>query len=109
MFSNDHKIVFNTESDLDEASNRDLVRRIARALRPGGVLAILEVLRPTSPSEASATEALLDLYCAVISTSGTWPARQIADWQQSAGLVPKKLIKLRTIPSGGIQAAGKPL
>jgi len=94
---------------LDEASNRDLVHRIARALRPGGVLAILEILPPASPSEASATEALLDLYCAVISTSGTWSAREIADWQQAAGLVPKKLIKLRTIPAGGIQAAGKPL
>ena len=35
----------------DEATNARLVHRVGQALRPGGVLAVLDVLRPVSPQE----------------------------------------------------------
>jgi SAM-dependent methyltransferase len=90
-----------------EDENRELTKRIARALRPGGVYAILDAFRPSTPKEAGQTGALLDFYFALTSQSGTWPPEQMAGWQREAGLNPRKPIKLRTAPGVGIQAATK--
>jgi SAM-dependent methyltransferase len=92
----------------DEETNRQLLRRVARALRPGGSVAILEILRPRSPQSAGQTGALLDLFFAVTSPSGTWSAEELQQWQRLAGLTPKKLVSLLSVPGGGIQAAVKP-
>jgi SAM-dependent methyltransferase len=88
--------------------NRELTARIARALRPGGVYAILDAFRPATPKVAGQTGALLDFYFALTSQSGTWPPEQMAEWQRAAGLNPRKPIKFRTAPGTGIQAAAKP-
>lgn len=92
----------------DAAANKALVARAAQALRPGGVLAILDVLRPTSPDTSSQTGALLDLYFAITSNSGTWSYEEIAGWMSDAGLRPGKAIHLRTAPSISIVTAAKP-
>jgi SAM-dependent methyltransferase len=91
----------------DAAANEALVARAARALRPGGVLAILDVLRPTSPDTSSQTGALLDLYFAITSNSGTWSYEEIAGWMSAAGLRPGKAIHLRTAPSISVVTAKK--
>ncbi|HMF19542.1 MAG TPA: class I SAM-dependent methyltransferase [Gemmataceae bacterium] len=91
----------------DAESNRQLLQRVARALRPGGIVAILEVIRPSSPRSAGQTGTLLDLFFAVTSLSGTWSQAELAGWQQEAGLTPLKPIRLRTIPGAWIQAAQK--
>jgi|SRR6185312_910207 len=91
----------------DEATNRALAKRIARALRPGGVFVIQELYRPASPNEAGQIGALLDLYFAVTSRSGTWSFEELAGWQREAGLKPLKPIKFRTVPGVGQQAAVK--
>jgi len=92
----------------DEETNRALVRRVAKALRPGGVLAILELFRPASRGRGGQVGALLDLFFAVTSESGTWSWQEISDWQRAAGLVPRRVIRLLTMPGVGIQAATKP-
>lgn len=92
----------------DEESNRQLLLRVARALRPGGLVAVLEILRPASPQSAGQTGALLDLFFAVTSPSGTWSAAELAEWQRLAGLAPQKAIGLLAVPGGAIQAAVKP-
>ena len=91
-----------------EDQNRDLAARIARALRPGGVYAILEEYRSPTPKDAGQIGALLDFYFALTSQSGTWSLVEMAAWQRAAGLEPHKPIRLRTGPSTGIQAATKP-
>jgi 2-polyprenyl-3-methyl-5-hydroxy-6-metoxy-1,4-benzoquinol methylase len=91
----------------DDTTNRALAKRIARALRPGGVYVIQELYRPSSPAEAGQIGALLDLYFAFISEAGTWSFEEMADWQREAGLKPLKPIKLRTAPGNGQQAAVK--
>ena len=90
-----------------EAQNRDLTARVARALRPGGVYAVLDEFRPRSATDAGQVGALLEFYFALTSQSGTWAVEEIADWQRQAGLRPRRPIRLRTAPGVGIQAAVK--
>jgi SAM-dependent methyltransferase len=82
----------------DEPTNRGLVTRIARALKPGGHFVILELIRASSAKAAGQVGALLDLYFALTSQSGTWSLEEMSGWQRDAGLVPMKPIRLRTVP-----------
>lgn len=91
-----------------EAQNRELAARAARALRPGGVYAILDEFRPRSAKDAGQVGALFEFYFALTSQSGTWAVEEISDWQRQAGLNPRRPIHFRTLPWLGIQAAGKP-
>ncbi len=92
----------------DEQENRALVHRIARGLKPGGVFVILEMIRPASPHDAGQVGALLDLYFALTSQSGTWSIEEMASWQQAAGLTPQKPVRLRTVPGAAEVIATKP-
>ncbi len=92
----------------DEETNRSLARRVARALRPGGVLVIQELVRPESPQRAGQVGALLDLYFAATSASGTWSTRELASWQREAGLVPRRPAWLWSLPGSAQQVAVKP-
>jgi ubiquinone/menaquinone biosynthesis C-methylase UbiE len=93
---------------LEADTNRELLGRVARALRPGGVLAVLEMLRPPAPEAAGETGALLDLFFAIVSPSGTWSAAELAAWQQQAGLIPHQPLLLRRLPGAALQVASKP-
>lgn len=90
----------------DQAQNEMLVRRAATALRPQGTLAILDVLR-SSAGGTSQTGALLDLYFAVTSNSGTWSGEEIASWFKAAGLSAGKPIHLLTAPGISVMTARK--
>jgi SAM-dependent methyltransferase len=91
-----------------EAENRNLAARVARALRPGGVYAVLDEFRPRTAKDSGQVGALLEFYFALTSQSGTWPVEEIVDWQRQAGLAPRRPIRFRTAPGVGIQAAVKP-
>jgi SAM-dependent methyltransferase len=91
-----------------EEQNRELAKRVAAALRPGGVYAVLDEFRPANPSAAGQLGALLEFYFALTSQSGTWAVEEIAGWQREAGLSPRRPIRFRTAPGAGIQAAFKP-
>jgi SAM-dependent methyltransferase len=91
----------------DDATNRDLVRRAGRALRPGGFLVIQDVLSP-SVGNKKEVALLADLYIASTSQSGSWSLESTADWQRAAGLIPRKAIRFRSLPGFGQQAAMKP-
>jgi SAM-dependent methyltransferase len=107
---NDWDIVFVGQlvHHFDEATNRDLVRRIAQALRPGGVMVLQEVIRPATPGEGGQLGALMDLYFALTSTAGTWSFREMAAWQRGAGLAASAPVRLRTAPGIGLQIARRP-
>jgi 2-polyprenyl-3-methyl-5-hydroxy-6-metoxy-1,4-benzoquinol methylase len=92
----------------DAPTNAALVKRIAEALRPAGLLAIVELIRPAAPHEGGQMGALLDLYFALTSQSGTWSTDEITGWQRDAGLTPKAPIRLRTAPGVAAVVAVKP-
>ncbi|MDP8999740.1 MAG: methyltransferase domain-containing protein [Myxococcota bacterium] len=91
----------------DDATNVELTRKCARALRPGGVLAIMDYLRLDSPNEGGQVAWLMNFYFALTSQSGAWSFEDIQRWQITAGLVPRKPVRFRTIPGSGLQAAMK--
>jgi SAM-dependent methyltransferase len=91
----------------DEKTNRDLVRRIAHALRPGGILVIQDFIRLQKPWEGGQVGGLLELYFALTSQSGTWSLAEIAGWQKEANLAPHKPLRLLSLPGAAQQAAGK--
>jgi ubiquinone/menaquinone biosynthesis C-methylase UbiE len=82
----------------DQATNRELCRRVARALKRRGVFVIVEFIRPPTPNAAGQVGALLDLYFAVTSQAGTWSVEEMTNWQRDAGLAPKKPVHLRRSP-----------
>jgi SAM-dependent methyltransferase len=98
----------NAVHHFDEPTNRDLARRAARALRPGGFFVIVDVVRPRSPNEAGQLGTLGDLLFALTSASGTWSSQELAQWQRDAGLQPRKPVRLRTLPGAVIQTAVRP-
>ena len=78
--------------------NAELTRRVARALAPGGVYAVGDFLRASHPGAGCGVPAVMDLYFALTSASGTWSLDEIASWQRGAGLTPMKTIQFQSLP-----------
>jgi len=88
-----------------DSTNRDLMRRMAAALKRGGYCVVLDIERERSAQSAGQTGALTNLYFAITSGGGTRSLEEIASWQREAGLRVCKPIHLRFAPGIGMQAA----
>jgi 2-polyprenyl-3-methyl-5-hydroxy-6-metoxy-1,4-benzoquinol methylase len=73
----------------DDATNCQLMQRIARALRPRGMVAIWEPVRQDASGRIRQIGSLLDLYFGIFSEAGTWSAGEVAGWFRDAGLEAK--------------------
>jgi SAM-dependent methyltransferase len=93
----------------DDATNRELVRRAARALRTGGALVILEAIRRANPAAGGQVASLLDLYFAFTSRAGTWSLDELVSWQRDAGLIPQPPIHILRLPGYAAQVGVKPV
>ena len=95
---------------LTDEQNRALTRRVAAALRPGGIVVIQDLARPEDPRDAQRAQlgALLDLYFGASSGAGTYRVRDMQGWQREAGLTPLPVRWLRTLPGLVQQAARRP-
>jgi SAM-dependent methyltransferase len=92
----------------DEETNRELARRVAAALRPGGVFVVQDALHSRRRERDRGLSALYDLYFALTSKAGTWSYQEVAAWQREAGLAPKRPLRFITMPGCGQQSAFKP-
>jgi hypothetical protein len=63
-----------------------LAKKIAAALKPGGVYAIGEFIRQSKPGEGGIVPSTTGLYFSLTSSSGTWSIDEMEAWQKSAGL-----------------------
>jgi 2-polyprenyl-3-methyl-5-hydroxy-6-metoxy-1,4-benzoquinol methylase len=87
--------------------NVALMSRVSRALRTGGVCAILDLIRTPSSQRPRQIEALMDFYFASASAAGIWTQEDFAGWQMAAGMKPLRLKRLWSIPECGLQIARK--
>ncbi|WP_414470918.1 methyltransferase [Microvirga sp. M2] len=105
----DAVLLANLIHHFDAEQNLRLARKVARALRPGGVFMIVDAIRIASPAEANRPSrrlgAVLDVYFALTSTSGTWSVAAIQEWQRSAGLRILRPIWLKTLPGAALLPA----
>ncbi|MEA3067182.1 MAG: hypothetical protein QOK41_589 [Sphingomonadales bacterium] len=100
-------LMSNLAHHLDAEQNRELAKRVARALRPGGAFVIQEPARVERPGRAGQIPALLGLYFAMQSRPHvrTWTVTEMAGWQRFAGLAVRRAKPLRTAPGWVQQGA----
>ncbi len=87
--------------------NKALAKKIATALKPGGIYIIGEFIRADKPGEGGAVGATSGLYFSVISASGNWSMEEMQSWQKEAGLELAKPITTMTIPGWKMLVAKK--
>ncbi|MGI8828968.1 MAG: methyltransferase [Candidatus Limnocylindria bacterium] len=96
-------LAFSLVHHFDADTNRALAVRCARALRPGGMFVIGDLMRPESPAKASVQDLFYDLYFALTSQSGLWSFDEMASWQRAAKLEPRPPMHLLMGQGPGMQ------
>jgi hypothetical protein len=102
-------LIANVLRHFDEETNRGLLQRAAHSLRPGGVLIVLDVVRPIIASQSNQVEALLDFYFGAASGAGLWTLEQVRSWVADAGLQLMPPITMRLLPCCKMQMGRKVL
>jgi predicted O-methyltransferase YrrM len=92
----------------DDRTNRQLMKRIGRALRPGGLVAIWEPVRQDPGGRIRQIGALFDLFFGFFSEAGTWSAAEVAAWFQEAGLEARKPRSPRMMSGLALHVGRKP-
>ena len=87
--------------------NNELAKKIAKALKPGGIYIIGEFIRAEKPGEGGMIAAASGLYFSVISASGNWSAEEIQSWQRNAGLKIEKPVTTVTMPGWKMMVSRK--
>ena len=87
--------------------NYALAKKVAVALKPGGIYAIGEFLRASKPGEGGVVSATSGLYFSLTSSSGTWSRTEIEDWQKAAGLHIERPLTTIVMPGWQIFMARK--
>lgn len=105
--SNDAILLANILHHFDDRTNRDLIERVATALRPGGIAIVIDAIRPSSVRKTRQLEGLLDLYFGAASGVGLWTIEEIQGWFRNAGLAVSSPKPLRRMPVCWIQVARK--
>ncbi len=100
-------LIANLLHHLSADESRDLVRRAANALRPGGRLVVQELFALPPGAPVGQVAALADLYFALTSRSGTLSTADVALWLREAGLKSGKTVRFVTFPGAGQHTAVK--
>jgi SAM-dependent methyltransferase len=92
-----------------EEENRLIARKVASALKPGGIYVINEFVNPGEENLAGGLVGVSsNLFFGLTSTSGTWTISETQSWQAAAGLTPFRVIGYTAIPGRFQIVARKP-
>jgi SAM-dependent methyltransferase len=105
--SADVVLLANVLHHFDETTNRSLVKRMAVALRPGGIAIVIDAVRPSSLEQTGQVEGLLDLYFGASSGVGLWTIENIREWSEDSGLTVLPAKPLRRMPMCSMQIVRK--
>jgi ubiquinone/menaquinone biosynthesis C-methylase UbiE len=100
-------LLANVVHHFDCPTNRSLMQRVAMALRPGGIVIVIDAFRPSSLGQTGQVEGLLDLYFGAASGAGMWTLEEIQEWSRKAGLDTLPPRNLRRMPICTMQVARK--
>ena len=100
-------IINNVVHHFTEEQNFALAKKIAAALKPGGIYVIGEVIRLAKPGEGGVAAAVTSLYFSITSSSGNWSEQEISSWQKDAGLKKEKTIAPMSLPGWKLIVARK--
>ena len=103
----DFIMINNVVHHFTSEQNMALAKKIANALKPGGVYGIGEFIRTDKPGEGGVITASTGLYFSVISASGNWSAEEITSWQKNAGLNVEKPVTAMALPGWKMIVARK--
>ena len=103
----DMVMINNVVHHFTEAQNIALAEKIHRAIKPGGIYAVGEVIRSDKPGEGGVLGAATSLYFSMTSSSGNWSVPEISSWQEKAGFKKLKTISAMTIPGWKMVVARK--
>jgi SAM-dependent methyltransferase len=101
-------LIFQLLHHLPPEESVQLLRRAHAALRPGGVLAVLELLRPERGERRDAS-ALLGLHYFLTSSAAAYPRAEVEHWMREAGFTALKTHAVRRLPLESLIVACKPL
>ena len=87
--------------------NLALAKKVAAALKQGGIYAIGEFLRQSTPGEGGVIASTTGLYFSLTSSSGTWSKEEMETWQKNAGLKIEKPVAPMSMPGWKILIARK--
>jgi 2-polyprenyl-3-methyl-5-hydroxy-6-metoxy-1,4-benzoquinol methylase len=103
----DFVMINNVVHHFTPEQNMALAKKIARALRPGGIYGIGEFIRSEKPGEGGVLASATGLYFSVISASGNWSVSEIESWQKNAGLKIEKAVTAMSLPGWKMIVARK--
>ena len=93
----DAALCFQLIHHLTPEQNRSLFLRIAEALKPGGILAVLDYFEPARAQKPDSA-AFLGLHFYLTSSATTYTVEDLKGWLASAGFTPRRRSRLRSIP-----------
>jgi SAM-dependent methyltransferase len=88
-------------------TNRDVLRRVHAALRPGGTIGVFDIETPSATSRREAAADALALYFRLTSTSTCFRAQDYLTWLADAGFAVPKVIRSVKLPSRMLITARK--
>jgi cyclopropane fatty-acyl-phospholipid synthase-like methyltransferase len=99
----DVALVFNMVHMYAQEKNAELIRRVAAALEPGGLLVIMDQIAVKGRGSAAKAIARLQGLQLFNSVMGqTYPAKEIGGWLAKAGFINIRTSLLRRAPSSGL-------
>jgi SAM-dependent methyltransferase len=103
----DAVLCFNVVHHLTPGATAGLFRRIGDALRPGGILAVLDVFAEPG-RRGSAHADMLALFVYLSSGGRVHTPRELSGWLRGAGFAPPRKIRMLRIPGLSLRVAAKP-
>jgi SAM-dependent methyltransferase len=101
----DAALCFNLVHHFDQETNVELLRRIRGALRPGGTLAVLDLI---TSDEHPDSAAFLGLFFYLTSAAATYTDEQVRGWFERAGFERPRRMKIRSLPNQAVYEAVNP-
>lgn len=101
----DGVLLFQLLHHLPPEESLQLLRRVRAALRPGGVVAVLELFRPERGERRDAS-ALLGLHYFLTSSAAAYPRAEVERWLREAGFSALRTHAVRRLPLESLIVAG---